>query len=584
MQKLLFSSTDLKFENKKGETLCPATRNCGSVRILTGIILAIFLLNGVLGTSIAFAQKITQETTTIVDGTPDATLYNAAEENTDAMSDYLSTLPSSTIRNAYLLIRLQNYMSQSKQNYDSLEQKMEDTKASIEENRATITSLKDQVTHLDNMATETQEKITNVEIQIIEKEQDITETLEALEFNQIQLESQKKAISSYLRLLYFEKNLYYDNVNETQDIRILFQNDTTSKVLQNGTYISMMETQAGKMIDELEMAKRKIKQQNYELLVKRNQLASLKDSLDGEYRNLAAELEGKENLLRETENSDEIYRELFASYKEAEDAILNEINAYQTNIDVLTDQISVQSLSEDELAVLNQINSESGTTFLNSDAANFLQLDWPVSPEMGLTAYFDDQGYLATFGMVHHAVDVRIPQGSVIYAPADGVVYLVNDTAASSDPVGRLGYGYLIIAHEKGVMTLYGHISAALIRQGDFVHRGQMIALTGGTPGTPGAGGQTTGAHLHFEVLQNGVRVDPLEYLPLDEVPFDSLPEQYLTLLQTQLEQALEEENINPEDITEENIEAFEETIQDSLPDIVMDEIETSDFWTQGVK
>ncbi|MFA5842285.1 MAG: peptidoglycan DD-metalloendopeptidase family protein [Candidatus Gracilibacteria bacterium] len=530
----------------------------------------------------AFAQETT--TTSTSTATVSSNETSTDDSSNSAMSDYLSTLPSSTIRNAYLLIRLQNYIGQSQQNYNSLEDKMEDTRASIEENRAAIASLKGQVAQLDGMATETQEKITNVEIQIAGKEQDIIETLEALEFNQVQLESQKDALSSYLLLLYFEKNLYYDDLNQAQDIKILFQNDTASKVLQNGTYISFLETQAVEMVSALETAKRKIKQQNYELLVKRNQLNSLKESLNGEYRNLAAELEGKENLLKETENSDEIYRELFASYKEAEDAILNEINLYQTNIDALTDRITVDVLSPDQLAVLNQINSDSGTTFLNSEAADFLQLDWPVSPEMGLTAYFDDQGYIATFGMVHHAMDVRIPQGSVIYAPADGVVYLVNDTAASSDAKTRLGYGYIIIAHEKGVMTLYGHISAALVRQGDFVQRGQMIALTGGTPGTPGAGGQTTGAHLHFEVLQNGVRVDPLEYLPLDEVPFDSLPEKYLSLLQTQLENALEEENVNPADVTEENIEAFEETIQDSLPDIVTDEINQSDFWTQGVK
>jgi len=552
------------------------------LRIFSGIVLVIFLLTGVFGNSMAFAQETT--TTSTSTATVSSNETSTDDSSNSAMSDYLSTLPSSTIRNAYLLIRLQNYIGQSQQNYNSLEDKMEDTRASIEENRAAIASLKGQVAQLDGMATETQEKITNVEIQIAGKEQDIIETLEALEFNQVQLESQKDALSSYLLLLYFEKNLYYDDLNQAQDIKILFQNDTASKVLQNGTYISFLETQAVEMVSALETAKRKIKQQNYELLVKRNQLNSLKESLNGEYRNLAAELEGKENLLKETENSDEIYRELFASYKEAEDAILNEINLYQTNIDALTDRITVDVLSPDQLAVLNQINSDSGTTFLNSEAADFLQLDWPVSPEMGLTAYFDDQGYIATFGMVHHAMDVRIPQGSVIYAPADGVVYLVNDTAASSDAKTRLGYGYIIIAHEKGVMTLYGHISAALVRQGDFVQRGQMIALTGGTPGTPGAGGQTTGAHLHFEVLQNGVRVDPLEYLPLDEVPFDSLPEKYLSLLQTQLENALEEENVNPADVTEENIEAFEETIQDSLPDIVTDEINQSDFWTQGVK
>ncbi|EKD93534.1 MAG: hypothetical protein ACD_28C00129G0007, partial [uncultured bacterium] len=75
-----------------------------------------------------------------------------------------------------------------------------------------------------------------------------------------------------------------------------------------------------------------------------------------------------------------------------------------------------------------------------------------------------------------------------------------------------------------------------------------------------GAGARTTGAHLHLEVLQDGVRVDPLEYLSLAEVPMDSLPEKYLRLLEQQLENALEEEGISSDELSLE--EDIEETIE----------------------
>jgi len=101
-----------------------------------------------------------------------------------------------------------------------------------------------------------------------------------------------------------------------------------------------------------------------------------------------------------------------------------------------------------------------------------------------------------------------------------------------------------MIAHRKGVMTLYGHISKPLVKPGEYIKRGQIIALSGATPGTVGAGVRTTGPHLHFEVWQDGVRVDPLQYLPLEEVPADSLPEKYLKERQNRLEsQILELEN-----------------------------------------
>lgn len=84
-----------------------------------------------------------------------------------------------------------------------------------------------------------------------------------------------------------------------------------------------------------------------------------------------------------------------------------------------------------------------------------------------------------------------------------------------------------MIAHEGGFMTLYGHVSAFKVGQGQKVHTGDIIALSGATPGTKGAGFMTTGPHLHFEILKNQKRVDPLYYLPLSVFPKDKIPAKY---------------------------------------------------------
>ena len=102
-------------------------------------------------------------------------------------------------------------------------------------------------------------------------------------------------------------------------------------------------------------------------------------------------------------------------------------------------------------------------------------------------------------------------------------------------------YAYILIAHRKGVMTLYGHISATAVAVGDYVTRGQVIGFTGGSPKSIGAGVRTTGPHLHFEVWQDGVRVDPLRYFPLSEVPLEMLPEEYLDNIQSILEEQIKE-------------------------------------------
>ena len=77
-----------------------------------------------------------------------------------------------------------------------------------------------------------------------------------------------------------------------------------------------------------------------------------------------------------------------------------------------------------------------------------------------------------------------------------------------------LGFNSIVLKHDGGFATLYGHVSKFLVKEGDVIRSGDPIALSGGEPGTPGAGHLTTGPHLHFQLLKNGQPVDPLDYLP----------------------------------------------------------------------
>ncbi len=98
----------------------------------------------------------------------------------------------------------------------------------------------------------------------------------------------------------------------------------------------------------------------------------------------------------------------------------------------------------------------------------------------------------------HDGLDISVAFGTVITAPADGVV-----TFADRDS----GYGRLLkINHGYGYATMYGHLDRFLVKEGSRVTRGQAI-------GKVGMSGRTTGPHLHYEVWKDGEKQNPLYYI-----------------------------------------------------------------------
>jgi murein DD-endopeptidase MepM/ murein hydrolase activator NlpD len=98
----------------------------------------------------------------------------------------------------------------------------------------------------------------------------------------------------------------------------------------------------------------------------------------------------------------------------------------------------------------------------------------------------------------HHGVDIAGKEGTSVLAVAAGIVTLAGE---------KNGYGYLVeIDHGAGYVTRYGHNKSIKVQTGDVVKQDQVIALMGST-------GRSTGPHVHFEVIQNGKKVNPKKYL-----------------------------------------------------------------------
>lgn len=175
---------------------------------------------------------------------------------------------------------------------------------------------------------------------------------------------------------------------------------------------------------------------------------------------------------------------------------------------MLLDLIRDQQEAEGKIMLtLKQIWDAQGRAISISRKAGkgVISLTWPVEPTLGISAGFNDVHYEELFGMPHKAIDIPVDQGSEVRAAADGVVEDVSDN----------GYGFnSITIRHNGFATLNGHVESFLVEEGDTVRQGQPIALSGGRPGTRGAGHITTGPHDHFELIVDGERVDPMLYLP----------------------------------------------------------------------
>lgn len=116
------------------------------------------------------------------------------------------------------------------------------------------------------------------------------------------------------------------------------------------------------------------------------------------------------------------------------------------------------------------------------------------TPSRRITSNF---GYRASFGRQHKGLDIKVYTGDTIYAAFSGKVRVVRYEAG--------GYGnYIVIRHNNGLETIYGHLSKQLVRENENVRSGEPIGLGGST-------GRSTGSHLHFEVRFLGEAINPAQ-------------------------------------------------------------------------
>lgn len=317
---------------------------------------------------------------------------------------------------------------------------------------------------LDQQITLTVQSIENTEKQISGYETLLAQTSYELEENRRQEEQQYAVFCERARVM--------EEAGTTSYWAVLFKADSFSDLLSRLSDVQEVMSYDQNLLDNLRQLRTQIeaKQDEQEDLMLQSEEAK-------------AELEAqKVDLDQQQAEAEELYNEIQANVSAYEEQ-LAELNDERERI-----QAEIVKKSEEMARQMAMTATKGGYI-------------WPETVSRRITS---PQGARNTgikgASTNHKGVDIGgVGTSTSVLATKAGVVI----TSALHRSYGN----YVVISHGPGNTTLYAHMSSRSVKEGDTVTQGQVIGITGST-------GVSSGPHLHYEITEGGVRVNPLDYLP----------------------------------------------------------------------
>lgn len=360
------------------------------------------------------------------------------------------------------LAGLQEQQADISKRQEELNNKISSAKSEKKKLQAQANSLDEQIGITKDQMELCKQKIEITNEYIKAKQAEISE-------KQADIDDSMQLFRDRMRAIYMTGG-YSDKANS---LIMLLSSESVSEFLTRTVYLQRINEHDRKLMDELE-----------------DELTALNEE-KAELDEVKAQLEAENEELIATRES------LQASLLEARSSI-QDINAMQSEWEEDYEELSAYS---------KQIQAEIADIYKNltTTTEDYVggEMMWPVPGYSKISCYYGwrfnntdfHTGIDITGSGVHGAKVVAANTGTVIFTkqcPYNGYSY---------------GYGtYVIVDHGGGITTLYAHLSAITVNVGDIVVMGQQIGNVGNT-------GWSTGAHLHFEVRQNGSSVNPLPYV-----------------------------------------------------------------------
>ena len=317
---------------------------------------------------------------------------------------------------------------------------------------------------LDQQISNTEAQISNVQAQIDQYTALITQTEAEL------AEAEQQEADQYD--LFCDRVRSMEKQGEVSYWAVLFRAESFTDLLGRLDAVNEVMKYDQKVIDDLKALQEEIEEKKTTLETSRDESEAAKSTLESK----------KSELNTQRSQANAVIQELTANANETE-AVLADLEAEQDAL-----WAEAQRLS-DQLAAQQAANGQSS----QSNPGGYI---WPVDSRY-ITSTVGGRESPGGIGSTNHkGTDIgRVGYTSSIYAAKSGTV-IVSQYSSS--------YGnYVVISHGSGNTTLYAHMSSRKVSVGQYVNQGDVIGITGST-------GNSTGPHLHFEVTENGVRVNPL--------------------------------------------------------------------------
>ena len=357
-----------------------------------------------------------------------------------------------------------------------------------------------------------QEQISLVQEQILTTRENIQDLNESIGQLTLKLEASQAEVQDTIDL-FKQRLVALYTAGNVSTLEILLDSKSLSDFTTRMELIDTMALRDQEIIGKLEDYMAKTQADREQLEAQKQEVASLQVTLEGKEKELAAlyeenqaalgDIQGQvyatENQLQVNEEelaeSERLVQEAIAAQKRAEEEAKKQAQAAAPPAAVETPSSGENSGGENGSG-----NGDGGSGAVSPptpSGGGSSGFD-PIWPLPGVTYISDHFGGARG----HKGMDIAGPWGTPIVAAADGQVIEANAT----DSWGYSWGYYVLIYHNGTYSTRYAHMSSVAVSTGQYVTAGTIIGYEGNT-------GNSFGAHLHFEVYENGTRVDPARFL-----------------------------------------------------------------------